>query len=243
MAIIRGSLASGLASIYVYLGHDNIWKTNTNKNKCHVKTFWGHFCYDFITFVISTTLTSSGALAMNNINHNSLIITLVAMHWLGLTLKATFYIYMHPWVKLNDIKTQTRPDPDPEMQVRQTRPDPDPEMQARQSKCCCIDKTRLDIYKILHYFMIGVFPLCGLGYLSYVSIDNGYKESGEITSVAIFTLVLILFIVLSLVIVSFKKEYVKLILNTYFVYHWIYFSLFSTFYSGTVQNTVVNHRF
>jgi hypothetical protein len=216
MAILRGSLASGLASIYVYLGHDNIWKTNTNKNKCHVKTFWGHFCYDFITFVISTTLTSSGAVAMNNINHNLLIITLVAMHWLGLTLKATFYIYMHPWVKLNDIKTQTRPDPDPEMQVRQTRPDPDPDMQARQSKCCCIDKTRLDIYKILHYFMIGVFPLCGLGYLSYVSID-GYKESGEITSVAIFTLVLILFIVLSLVIVSFKKEYVKLILNILFI--------------------------
>ena len=190
MAILRGSLANGLASIYVYHCQDNLWKTNTIKNDSHIKTtFRAHFCYDIITLVISTTLTSCGALAMNNINQNLLIITLVAMHWLGLTLKATFYIYIHPWVKkLNDIK--------------------DTEMQSQSlSRCFCIDKTRLDIYKILHYLMIGVFPLCGLSYLFYVSID-GSKESGEITSVAIKTLVLILFIVLSLVLVSFKKVYV-----------------------------------
>ena len=153
MARLRGSLANGLASIYVYLGHDNIWKTNTIENKCHIKTFWSHFCYDFITFVISTSLTTIGALAMKNINHILLIAILIAMHWLGLTLKAGFYIYLHPWVKLNDYK--------------------DPEEQSSQNSCKSLGKTRLDVYKKLHYIMITMFPLAGLFCLGLA----GYKTS------------------------------------------------------------------
>ena len=158
MARLRGSLGNGLASIYVYLGHDNIWKTTTIENKCHIKTFWSHFCYDFITFVISTSLTFIGALAMKNINHILLIVILIGMHWLGLTLKTGFYIYLQPWVKLNDYI--------------------DPEEQSSENSCNCFGKTRLDVYKKLHYFMIAIFPLAGLVCLSYAGYitSNVYGE-------------------------------------------------------------------
>ena len=146
-------MANGLASIYVYLGDDNMWKTESMESRSHVETVWAHVIYDSVTFLVASALCITGALKMEHINWELLVCMLIGLHWLGLTLKAAFYIYLHPWVKLNDYK--------------------DPEDQPSQNSCKSFVKTRLDVYKKLHYIMIAIFPLAGLFCLGLA----GYKTS------------------------------------------------------------------
>ena len=97
-------LLNGLASIYVYLGDDNMWKTESTESRSHVPSLWAHVIYDSVTFVVASALCITGALRMEHINWKLLVCMLIGLHWFGLTLKAAFYIYLHPWVKLNDCK-------------------------------------------------------------------------------------------------------------------------------------------
>ena len=149
---VRECVANGLASIYVYLGDDNMWKTKSTESRSHVKTVWAHVIYDSITFIVASALCIAGAFKMEHIDWKLLVSILISLHWLGLTLKAAFYIYLHPWVKLNDYN--------------------DTEGQSSNESCNSFGKTRLDLYKLLHGIMVATFPLAGLGCLIFASYQT-----------------------------------------------------------------------
>ena len=86
----KGCFANGLISIYVYLGHDYIWKNtyrDKNEEKQSKTLFWYHFFYDFSTFCVSTTFTILGVYNIETLT-NRIMFVLISMHWLGLILKA-----------------------------------------------------------------------------------------------------------------------------------------------------------
>ena len=70
-------------------------KTRQNFELCHI-------IFDTSSFLITLALTITGALLLHaKIDRVLFIIVITEMQLFGLLLKSTYYLYVHPWEKLN----------------------------------------------------------------------------------------------------------------------------------------------
>ena len=83
--------------------NESIFETNlSEKGKTRQNFELCHIIFDTSSFLITLALTITGALLLDaEIDRVLFIIVITEMQLFGLLLKSTYYLYVHPWEKLN----------------------------------------------------------------------------------------------------------------------------------------------
>ena len=92
---LKASILFGLSTIYIY----NEQSFYVNQSYSRIRKLYLHLAYDSFSFLENLCLAHAGGTYIldSNFNVALFMIWVIGMHSLGLILKSTYYLFLHPW--------------------------------------------------------------------------------------------------------------------------------------------------